>query len=102
MNNQKEVNSNSNPFKEDALYVIDLLKLCIEKKAFNESVRKEINQFYDTDYEHEDLQISKEIASVYMAFLGKTDFKNLEKYENEQHFKRLIDELDFIEKKLED
>ncbi|MFD1883906.1 hypothetical protein [Paenibacillus wenxiniae] len=100
MNTTKESNSNSYTFEEDAFYIIGLLKICIEKKEWNESVRIEINQFYETDYEDENPQISKEIASVYMAFLGKTDFKNIESVANEQHLQKLMWELELIENKL--
>ncbi|WP_411342702.1 hypothetical protein ACE3MZ_13635 [Paenibacillus sp. WLX1005] len=87
-------------FKEDSLYIVDLLKLCIEKKGFNESIRTEINKFYETNYEDEDPQISEEIASVYMAFLGKTDFKNLDSDASKKHLKLLLSELEHIEEKI--
>lgn len=92
--------TNEFTFKEDALYIIDLLKLCIEKKGFNENVRKEINLFFETDYEDCDPQIEKEIASVYMLFLAKTNFKNVETLENKQHLQKLIEKLKLIEENL--
>lgn len=88
-------------FGEDALYVVDLLRLCIEKRGFNEEVRLEIDRFYETSYESKDRAIVKNISSVYMAFLGKTDFKNIDSEKNDKLLKGLLQDLDEIEEAIE-
>lgn len=88
-------------FGEDALYVVDLLRLCIEKRGFNEKIRLEIDDFYGISYPKQNEKIKKEIASVYMAFLGKTDFKNIDSEKNDKLLKGLLQDLDEIEETIE-
>lgn len=88
-------------FSEDALYVVDLLRYCIENRGFNEKIRFEIDDFYGISYLEQNEEIKKEIASVYMAFLGKTDFKNIDSEKNDKLLKGLLQDLDEIEEAIE-
>lgn len=65
-------------FQSESLSIVDLLRYCIENKGFNEKIRLEIDDFYGISYPDQHEEIKKEISSVYMAFLGKTDFKNID------------------------
>lgn len=88
-------------FQSESLYIVDLLRYCIENKGFNEKIRLEIDDFYGISYPKQNEKIKKEIASVYMAFLGKTDFKNIDSEKNDKLLKGLLQDLDEIEEAIE-
>ncbi|WP_214607689.1 hypothetical protein, partial [Mycobacterium tuberculosis] len=67
-----------NEFKEDAEYVVDVLEASIEKKGLPKSEIERLDKFFENDYQDKEKDIQMKLISIYMAFLGKTDFKNIE------------------------
>lgn len=91
-----------NDFKEDALFIIDSLQICIDSFGFSESLRKEIDIFFEQKHSIHEEEIEEKIASIYMAFLGKTDFKNKESTSNTELFSQLKKEIAEVRELLND
>lgn len=85
-----------NDFTEDALFIIDSLDICIENFGFSETLRKEVDAFFEQEHSIQEEEIGKKIASIYMAFLGKTDFKNKESTSNKELFSHLKKEINEV------
>ncbi|MEK8212486.1 MULTISPECIES: hypothetical protein [unclassified Paenibacillus] len=85
-----------NDFKEEALFIIDSLNICIENFGFSERLRKEIDTFFEQDHTQQEEEIEKKIASIYMTFLGKTNFKNKNAATNKELFSQLKKEIDEV------
>lgn len=91
-----------NDFKEDALFIIDSLQICIDNFGFSESLRKEIDIFFEQEHSIHEEDISGKIAGIYMAFLGKTDFKNKESTSNKELLSQLKKEIAEVRELLND
>ncbi|QUL56311.1 hypothetical protein KDC22_07340 [Paenibacillus tritici] len=85
-----------NDFKEDALFIVDSLEICIDKFGFSEELREEINAFSEQNHSKQEEEIEKKIASIYMEFLGKTNFKNKNAATNKELFSQLKKEIDEV------
>jgi len=90
-------------FVEDARDCVELLHLGIEHVGFNSKARRTIDSFYEKNYGQgeDEASIKKKISSVYMAFLGKTNFKNSADPNNKTLFSNLVAELNLIDIELE-
>lgn len=90
-------------FVEDALECVELLYLAIEYVGFNSNARRTIDSFFEKDYGQGEVEASVKgkISSVYMAFLGKTDFKDSKNPNNETLFSDLVSELNLVENELD-
>lgn len=99
----KEGTKQQKVFVEDALECVELLHLGIEHVGFNNKARRTIDSFFDNDYRQGEVEtnIKKKISSVYMAFLGKTNFKDSVDPKNKTLFSDLVSELNLIENELE-
>ncbi|WP_438497571.1 hypothetical protein [Paenibacillus sp. IHBB 3054] len=90
-------NSNlGNDFKEEVLFIIDSLNSCINNFGFSERLRKEIDAFFERDHTKQEEETEKKIASIYMAFLGKTNFKIQNTATNKELFNQLKKEMDEV------
>ncbi|MEK4076487.1 hypothetical protein MHB43_29250 [Paenibacillus sp. FSL H8-0317] len=94
--------ANESNFVYEATYVVEVLEASIENKGFPKSEIVRIDNFFDMDlFREEENRIQEKLMSVYMAFLGKTNFKNIDSDENNKLFKQLIMELNEIYVELE-
>lgn len=94
--------SNQKPsFQQEALEVLEVLEICIENFGFSESSRLELDEFFESKHNEEDKTIKKNIASMYMAFLGKTNFKDRNDPKNKELFGKLLTEVNEIKEQLE-
>ncbi|MFS0871811.1 hypothetical protein [Paenibacillus xylanilyticus] len=93
--------SNESDFVNEAMYVVEVLEASIEHKAFPKSERARIEEFFERELSQEEAGIQEKLISVYMAFLGKTDFKNTNSEENKTLFEQLNIELNAIDEELE-
>ncbi|WP_422658093.1 lipoprotein [Paenibacillus sp. EC2-1] len=84
-------------FNDDAVYIVDLLRQCITLFGFSEDVRVVVDDFSEMAYDEDKEGIKKRILSVYMAFLGKTNFKDKDDPNNNTLHDQLLKELDEIE-----
>ncbi|WP_440110687.1 hypothetical protein [Paenibacillus sp. QZ-Y1] len=92
---------NEPEFKSEAIYVVDVLEASIENRGFPKSEKPRIEGFFELDCTEEEEDIQNRLISIYMAFLGKTDFRNTDTEENKKLFKQLIYELEKIDEELE-
>ncbi|WNS45723.1 hypothetical protein [Paenibacillus sp. MMS20-IR301] len=77
-----------------ALGSIGILESCLEQSAFTEKTRQQMNHFFGLSSEPAGAEsITRRIAGVYMAFLGKTNFKNKDSDHNSRLFTQLKQEL---------
>ncbi|MDQ0114640.1 hypothetical protein J2T15_004096 [Paenibacillus harenae] len=90
----------NNEFKEDAEYVVSLLEASIENVGFPKSEKDRLEEFFEYEYGEKEKDIQTRLISIYMAFLGKTDFKYAENEKNEQLFRKLLAELEKIKLEL--
>lgn len=99
----KEGTKQQKVFVEDALECVELLHLGIEYVGFNSKARRTIDSFFEKDYGQGEVEanIKKKISSVYMAFLGKTNFKDSADPNNKTLFSGLVSELNLIEDELD-
>lgn len=103
MDKTETENSNlENDFKDEALFIIDSLQICIDNFGFSESLRKEIDIFFEQEHSIHEEDISSKIAGIYMAFLGKTDFKNKESTSNKELLSQLKKEIAEVRELLND
>lgn len=91
-----------NDFRDEALFIIDSLQICIDNFGFSESLRKEIDIFFEQEHSIHEEDISGKIAGIYMAFLGKTDFKNKESTSNKELLSQLKKEIAEVRELLND
>lgn len=94
-------NKKNHDFRQDALNVLETLDICIENFGFPEAARLEMNEFFDTKHKENTKEIKKRIASVYMAFLGKTNFRDKNDPKNKDLFEGLLREIEEINLLLE-
>jgi hypothetical protein len=87
-------------FNQEALYIIELLRICMNQFGLPENIRTRINEFFEEDHSESQKHIIKGISSVYMAFLGKTNFGDKEDAKNKELFEKLSFELSLIEGEL--
>ncbi|AIQ58239.1 hypothetical protein [Paenibacillus borealis] len=98
----EEVNSMSNTgtageYRQAALGSIEVLELCLEKFAFTELTRQQMNQFFRLSSGPAEAEnITRRISGVYMAFLSKTNFKLKTAESNSLLFTQLKQELEEI------
>jgi len=85
-------------FNEDAFYIVELIQTCIEQFGFNDEIRECINEFMEEEYASVPYSddVKTKIASVYMAFLGKTNVSNKNDPKNTKLHEGLLYELDSI------
>ncbi len=78
-------------FYNDALDCTDLLSLGMEYFGFNDRARKTMDSFFDYEYQQGEIEekIKKNLASTYMAFLGKSNFSDRSDIKNKILFDKL-------------
>lgn len=89
-------------FYNDAIECVDLLSLGIEYFGFNDRARKTMDSFFDYEYQQGEIEqkIKGKLASAYMAFLGKTNFRDKSDVNNKVLFETLSGELAEIKEEL--
>ncbi|MEK3700374.1 hypothetical protein [Paenibacillus sp. FSL R10-2199] len=104
----EEVNAVSNTgtageYRQAALGSIVVLESCLEKFAFTELTRQQMNQFFRLSSGPAEAEnITRRISGVYMAFLSKTNFKHKTAESNRLLFTQLKQELEEIKQALSD
>lgn len=89
-------------FNNDALKCADLLSQGMEHFGFNERARKTMDNFFDYEYQQGEIEakIKKKLGSAYMAFLGKTTWRDRSDINNKVLFEKLSGELAEIKEEL--
>ncbi|MGO4548428.1 hypothetical protein AB4Z29_26925 [Paenibacillus sp. 2TAB23] len=89
-------------FYNNALDCTDLLSIGMEYFGFNDRARKTMDSFFDYEYQQCEIEqrIKKKLASAYMAFLGKTNFRDRSDINNKVLFDKLSGELAEIKEEL--
>lgn len=89
-------------FLDDALECTDVLSLGIEYFGFNDRARKTMDSFFDYEYQQGEIEkrIKKKLSSAYMAFLGKTNFRDKSDISNKVLFDQILGELAEIKEEL--
>lgn len=89
-------------FYNDALECTDLLSQGMEYFGFNDRARKTMDNFFDYEYQQGETEekIKKKLASAYMAFLGKTIWRDRSDINNKVLFDKLLEELGEIKEVL--
>ena len=87
-------------YRQAALGSIAILESCLEKFAFTELTRQQMNQFFGQAGPADAESITRRISGVYMAFLSKTNFKVKDAESNSLLFTQLMQELEAIKQVL--
>lgn len=89
-------------FYKDVLECTELLSQGMEYFGFNDRARKTMDNFFDYEYQQGEIEekIKKKLGSAYMAFLGKTTWRDRSDVNNKVLFDKLSGELTEIKEEL--